>query len=126
MPFGRSAGKLPVSGSLAAPSTVGSLPAWLIYENTGSEIYSSSAGFAGSELVYTLTAGATGVTIDASSGTLTADTFTTAIQSGTTLTVRATNGAGNADQNISLTVAIVRRQRPVLRSSAAIYRANAF
>jgi hypothetical protein len=122
MSYGRRAGKRPVTGSLVAPGTVGTLAAWLIFENSGSQMYAAAAGFSGAQLVFTLPAGATGVSIDAGSGVLTADTAVAAIQSGTTLTVRATNATNFAEQNLSFTVATVKRRRPVNRSSAAVYR----
>ncbi len=122
----RHAGKTPPSGVLAAPAAVGTLAAWLIFENSGSQTYTTATGFSGSQLVYTLEAGAAGVSIDAGSGELTADTATTVIQAGTTLTIRATNATNFADQNLSLTVATVSRRRTVIRSGAAVQRAASF
>lgn len=117
MSFGRHAGKPPVSGSLAAPMTNGTLSPWIVDLNSGSVTYLTSVGFTGAELVYTLPGGATGLTINAGTGRITADTFTTA-EGTTTLTVRATNSTSFAEQSFDFTAEVIRRRQPIIRSYA--------
>jgi hypothetical protein len=123
MTFGHRAGKAPVSSSISAPTTVGTLADWTVDQNSGNQLYDAASGFAGSGLTFTLPVGATGLSIDGGSGVITADTATTALQTGTALTVRASNGSGNADQALSFTVAFVTRRRPVMRQYIAVQRA---
>lgn len=125
MSFVRRSGKKPVpaTGATPAPTAVGTLTAWVVDQNSGNKTYVTSGGFNGASLTYSLFVGATGLSINPGNGLITADTFTTAIQSGTALTVRASNVSGVADQALSFTVQVVARRRPVMRQYVAVQRA---
>lgn len=101
--YGTADQPLTVNVALGAPALNGTLSPWTITQSTGNQTYPTSGGFIGGSLAYSLVSPPGGVTINSSTGVVTADT--TVVSLGTqTLTVRATNTAGYADQSLSLTL----------------------
>ncbi|MEO1283243.1 MAG: hypothetical protein AAFV92_00030 [Pseudomonadota bacterium] len=80
-------------------------------ENTGLQSYDASVGFIGDALSYTV-AGPAGVSIDAATGVLSFDTAALAVQSGTGLTVRATNSGGFVESSLSFDIETATPEAP--------------
>lgn len=87
-----------------APVVNGSLTNQSFTDDTGNQTYDTSGGFTGNGLSYSLVSPPTGVTISSITGIVTHDTDALAIQTGTTITVRATNNGGSVDQTYDLAI----------------------
>lgn len=97
-------GTFSMTVSLAAPVLNGSLTNQSFTEDTGDQTYATAGGFTGSSLTYSLVSPPTGVTISSITGIVTHDSDVLAVQSGTTITVRATNTGGSVDSTYDLTI----------------------
>lgn len=71
--------------------------------NSGVQTYNASIGFAGDALNYTVS-GPAGVGIGASTGVLSFDTNQLALQSGTGITIRATNSGGFVESSLNFDI----------------------
>ena len=85
----------------AAPVVLGALPAVLLDQGSGEGTLSSQAGFAGEDLVFALAAAPAGVRIESGSGLV---RIARAAPVAGTVTVRAENAAGAAEQSFAVTV----------------------
>ena len=91
-----------VTVAVAPPATVGTLPDVAYDQNTGVKTVAAAAGFAGEELIFSLTAAPAGVTVAAATGVVSIPT--SALLRAATVTVRVSNTAGQASQSFTVTV----------------------
>lgn len=94
-----------LSITYAQPVAAGEAVDQAFTDDSGVQTYDASGDFTGGNLTFSLTTSLTGVTINSSTGIVTFDTDTLAVQSGTSVAVRAANSGGSADSSFSLTIA---------------------
>ncbi len=96
-------------GVIGLPQAVGTLPDLLFNQNSGDQVVQTAQGFSGSGLTYSVQSFPTGadLSINSSTGALTigTDTLVNSTEDGNVV-IRATNGAGFAEQSFPLFVVV--------------------
>lgn len=106
----------PAPIAYAPPILNQALNSQILTENTGIQTYDASIGFTGGGLNYTVS-GPVGVSIDAATAVLSFDTDTLGIQTGTPVTVRATNSGGFVDSGFALDIAAATPDAPAVEGT---------
>ena len=103
---GATAWQTVASGTITYPAPVaaGSLVNQSFTDDTGVQTYDASGDFTGSALVFSLVSPPSGVTINSGTGVVSFDTDALTLQTGTSITVRATNSGGFADSAFLLDI----------------------
>jgi hypothetical protein len=91
------------SSAVVAPVVSGTLSSQSLQQGTGVVTYTTSGAFTGAVASWSMTGGAAGITINASTGVVSVDRAVAAVNV-FNLVIRATNAAGFAETGFSLTV----------------------